>query len=208
MKQLNELQYLTDADLIENIKINNCSDSMKELEDRHSGICYTMIKKYYNSMSSVGVDPIELAKEKDYVIFKSALNFDASRNIKFSTWLGNQMRFHCLNCMNKNNTTISMENESIKNIMEKNQVMNSNSSSNSLLNKDNCEYIFNLLDQLKDKRIVEIFKIRYFSDKKTVSWSKIGRKLKISTQTVINLHNKTLKFLKNKLESTSFQDTI
>jgi DNA-directed RNA polymerase specialized sigma subunit len=208
MKQLNELQYLTDADLIENIKINNCSDSMKELEDRHSGICYTMIKKYYNSMSSVGVDPIELAKEKDYVIFKSALNFDASRNIKFSTWLGNQMRFHCLNCMNKNNTTISMENESIKNIMEKNQVMNCNSNSNSLLNKDNCEYIFNLLDQLKDKRIVEIFKIRYFSDKKTVSWSKIGRKLKISTQTVINLHNKTLKFLKNKLESTSFQDTI
>ena len=107
-------------------------------------------------------------------------------------------------CMNKNNTTISMENESIKSIMEKNQVMNSTS----LLNKDNCEYIFNLLDQLKDKRIVEIFKIRYFSDKKTVSWSKIGRKLKISTQTVINLHNKTLKFLKNKLESTSFQDTI
>jgi DNA-directed RNA polymerase sigma subunit (sigma70/sigma32) len=177
---------------------------MKELEDRHSGICYTMIKKYYNSMSSVGVDPVELAKEKDYVIFKSALNFDASRNIKFSTWLGNQMRFHCLNCMNKNNTTISMENESIKNIMERNQVMNSTS----LLNKDNCEYIFNLLDQLKDKRIIEIFKIRYFSDKKTVSWSKIGRKLKISTQTVINLHNKTLRFLKNKLESTSFQDTI
>jgi DNA-directed RNA polymerase sigma subunit (sigma70/sigma32) len=204
MKQLNDYQYLTDADLIKNIKNNNCNDSMKELEDRHSGICYTMIKKYYNSMSSVGVDPIELAKEKDYVIFKSALNFDASRNIKFSTWLGNQMRFHCLNCMNKNNTTISMENESIKNIMERNQVMNSTS----LLNKDNCEYIFNLLDQLKDKRIIEIFKIRYFSDKKTVSWSKIGRKLKISTQTVINLHNKTLRFLKNKLESTSFQDTI
>jgi DNA-directed RNA polymerase sigma subunit (sigma70/sigma32) len=204
MKQLNDYQYLTDADLIKNIKDNNCNDSMKELEDRHSGICYTMIKKYYNSMSSVGVDPIELAKEKDYVIFKSALNFDASRNIKFSTWLGNQMRFHCLNCMNKNNTTISMENESIKLIMEKNQILNTNS----LLNKDNCEYIFNLLDQLKDKRIVEIFKIRYFSDKKTVSWSKIGRKLKISTQTVINLHNKTLRFLKNKLESTSFQDTI
>ena len=204
MKQLNDLQYLTDADLIKNIKDNNCNDSMKELEDRHSGICYTMIKKYYNSMSSVGVDPVELAKEKDYVIFKSALNFDASRNIKFSTWLGNQMRFHCLICKNKNNTTISMENESIKSIMEKNQIMNSTS----LLNKDNCEYIFNLLDQLKDKRIVEIFKIRYFSDKKTVSWSKIGRKLKISTQTVINLHNKTLRFLKNKLESTSFQDTI
>jgi DNA-directed RNA polymerase sigma subunit (sigma70/sigma32) len=204
MKQLNDLQYLTDADLIKNIKDNNCNESMKELEDRHSGICYTMIKKYYNSMSSVGVDPVELAKEKDYVIFKSALNFDASRNIKFSTWLGNQMRFHCLNCMNKNNTTISMENESIKNIMEKNQIINSKS----LLNKDNCEYIFNLLDQLKDKRIIQIFKIRYFSDKKTVSWSKIGRKLKISTQTVINLHNKTLRFLKNKLESTSFQDTI
>lgn len=193
-----------DTDLVEEVKCKNCSDAMKELEARHSGVCFSMIKKYYNALSSVGLDPNEVAKEKDYVMYKSVLNYDASKNIKFSTWVGNQMRFHCLNSMNKINNSISMDNENIKNIIEQKQCLESTKS----FNKENYEYIFNILNQFKDKRIEKIFKIRYFSDKKNVSWSKIGKKLKISTQTVINLHNKALKFLKNKLESNQFQDTI
>ena len=121
MKELIDYQYLSDTDLIKNIKCKNCNDSMKELEDRHSGICYSMIKKYYNTMSSIGIDPNEIAKEKDYIIYKSALNFNPSKNIKFSTWVGNQMRFHCLNSMNKNNNLISMETDVIKNVIEKKQ---------------------------------------------------------------------------------------
>jgi RNA polymerase sigma factor (sigma-70 family) len=205
MKKLIDYQYLSDTDLIENIKCSNCNDSMKELEDRHSGICYTMIKKYYNTMSSIGIDPNEIAKEKDYVIYKSALNFNPTKNIKFSTWVGNQMRFHCLNCMNKNNNLISMESDAIKNVIEKKQ---SEHNDHIFLNKEKSEFIFNLLKQLKDKRIEKIFKLRYFSERKNMSWSKIGKKLNISTQTVINIHNKTISFLKNKLESENLQDTI
>ena len=205
MKKLIDYQYLSDTDLIENIKCSNCNDSMKELEDRHSGICYTMIKKYYNTMSSIGIDPNEIAKEKDYVIYKSALNFNPTKNIKFSTWVGNQMRFHCLNCMNKNNNLISMESDTIKNVIEKRQ---SEYNDNIFLNKEKTDFIFNLLKQLKDKRIEKIFKLRYFSERKNMSWSKIGKKLNISTQTVINIHNKTISFLKNKLESENLQDTI
>jgi RNA polymerase sigma factor (sigma-70 family) len=205
MKKLIDYQYLSDTDLIENIKCSNCNDSMKELEDRHSGICYTMIKKYYNTMSSIGIDPNEIAKEKDYVIYKSALNFNPTKNIKFSTWVGNQMRFHCLNCMNKNNNLISMESDAIKNVIEKRQ---SEHNDHIFLNKEKSEFIFNLLKQLKDKRIEKIFKLRYFSERKNMSWSKIGKKLNISTQTVINIHNKTISFLKNKLESENLQDTI
>jgi RNA polymerase sigma factor (sigma-70 family) len=203
---MNKLFYnqKNDLELIQEVKCQNCSEAMKELETRHSGVCFSMIKKYYNALSSTGLDPNEVAKEKDYVMYKSILNFDPSKNIKFSTWVGNQMRFHCLNSMNKNNNSISMDNENIKNIIERKQCLETVRS----INKDNYEYIFNILSQFKDKRIEEIFKMRYFSDKKVVSWSKIAKKLKISTQTVINLHNKALKFLKNKLESNQFQDTI
>lgn len=205
MKKLIDYQYLTDIDLIKNIKCDNCNDSMKELEDRHSGICYSMIKKYYNTMNSIGLDSNEIAKEKDYVIYKSALNFDPEKNIKFSTWVGNQMRFHCLNCMNKNNNLISMESETIKNVIEKKQ---SEINDHIFSNKEKTDFIFNLLKQLKDKRIEKIFKLRYFSERKNMSWSKIGKKLNISTQTVINIHNRTISFLKNKLESENLQDTI
>jgi len=205
MKEFNNYQYLSDVDLIENIKCKNCNSSMKELEERHSGICYSMIKKYYNTMSSIGLDPTEVAKEKDYIIYKSALNFNPSKNIKFSTWVGNQMRFHCLNSMNKNNNLISMESDTIKNVIEKRQ---SNENESIFSNKEKTEFIFNLLQQLKDKRIEKIFKLRYFSERKNMSWSKIGKQLNISTQTVINIHNKTINFLKNKLESDNLQDTI
>jgi RNA polymerase sigma factor (sigma-70 family) len=205
MKELIDYQYLSDTDLIKNIKCKNCNDSMKELEDRHSGICYSMIKKYYNTMSSIGIDPNEIAKEKDYIIYKSALNFNPSKNIKFSTWVGNQMRFHCLNSMNKNNNLISMETDVIKNVIEKKQF---EVSDHLFSNKEKMEFIFNLLKQLKDSRVEKIFRLRYFSERKNMSWSKIGKKLNISTQTVINIHNKTINFLKNKLESDSLQDTI
>jgi RNA polymerase sigma factor (sigma-70 family) len=203
---MNKLIYnqKNDLELIEEVKCQNCSEAMKELESRHSGVCFSMIKKYYNALSSTGLDPNEIAKEKHYILYKSVLNFDPHKNIKFSTWLGNQMRYHCLNSMNKNNSSISMDNENIKNIIE-----NKQSTENSkIIQKDNHDYIFNILSQLKDKRVEQIFQIRYFSDKKNVSWSKIAKKLKMSTQTAINLHNKSLKFLKNKLESDNFQDTI
>jgi RNA polymerase sigma factor (sigma-70 family) len=107
--------------------------------------------------------------------------------------------------MNKNNNLISMESETIKNVIERKQ---SEHNDHIFSNKEKTEFIFNLLKQLKDKRVEEIFKLRYFSERKNMSWSKIGKKLNISTQTVINIHNKTISFLKNKLESENLQDTI
>jgi hypothetical protein len=39
-------------------------------------------------------------------------------------------------------------------------------------------------------------------------WNKIGKKLKISTQTAINLHDKGKKLLKNKLTTLNNNDII
>ena len=50
--------------------------------------------------------------------------------------------------------------------------------------------------------------MRYFSGKKLTPWSKISAKLKLSTQTVINLHNKGKKLLKNKLTTKNNIDII
>ena len=77
---------------------------------------------------------------------------------------------------------------------------------NSLI-KENSDLILSLIQKLKDKRINTIYKMRYFSDKKK-SWNDIAKKLNLSTQTVINLHNKTIKILKNKLTSINNSDII
>jgi RNA polymerase sigma factor (sigma-70 family) len=193
-----------DCNLIEKIQKNNDSGALLELEARHSGICHQMIKKYYNTILSVGLNPEEITSDKLLIIYKSAINFDFNKNVKFSTWLGNQMRYHCLNCINKKTiNTISLEHDNIKYRVESIQ---SSKPEFSIL-KENSDFILNILKKLKDRRLLTIYKLRYFSDKK-MSWNVIAKKLNLSTQTVINLHNKTLKILKNKLTSINNLDII
>ena len=196
---------MKDIDLINKVKIDNDSLALKELELRHSGICHQIIRKYYKSLVNFGLDPEEIAQEKIYIIYKSALNFNLEKNTKFSTWLGNQMRYHCLNCMNKKSNTISMDNDAIRNAIEKRQTLDHDKS---LDVKEKSEEILFVLENLKDKRIKKIFKERYFQGKKLTPWHLIGKANHLSTQTVINLHNKGRNFLKKKLTKGKYIDTI
>jgi DNA-directed RNA polymerase sigma subunit (sigma70/sigma32) len=68
--------------------------------------------------------------------------------------------------------------------------------------KENVEYVFNILDQIKDKRVERVFSQRYFiNPNKKSSWASIAKNLGVTTQTVINLHNKGMKILRKKMNS-------
>jgi RNA polymerase sigma factor (sigma-70 family) len=196
---------MTDSQLIKNIKKNNCEKSLLELASRHQGLCNKMIQKYCKVCGDMGVSISDLNTDKMLVVYRSALNFKFNKKIKFSTWLGNQMRYHCLNTLNKNNKDISMENENIRYLTEKKQSQELNFNT---LNQERVELIFNILDQMKDDRIKKIFNLRYFSDAKLKSWNYIGEKMNVSTQTVINIHNKALTLLNKKISSQISFDKI
>ena len=71
-------------------------------------------------------------------------------------------------------------------------------------NKELRDYMLDLLSQIKDKRIKRIFELRYFSEEKSrMTWTDISRKVKVSSQTAINLHNKGLDSLKKKIKKDS-----
>jgi RNA polymerase sigma factor (sigma-70 family) len=195
----------TDLELILEVKDHCNSEALKELECRHTGIYNQMVKRYYRHMVDFGINPDDVINDKLLIIYKSALNFDPSKNVKFSTWLGNQARYYCLNCINKHNLLVNMDNHSVNNIIEKNQIKTSQKSDGF---RENSDMIFSILNRIKDKRIYKIFKMRYFNEKKLTPWSKISKKLKISTQTAINLHNKGKDLLKNKLTSKYNLDII
>jgi RNA polymerase sigma factor (sigma-70 family) len=199
------MNYIPDIDLINKVKKESNSDALKELENRHTGIFNQMVKKYYKHLIDFGANPDDIINDKLFVIYKSALNFDPDKNVKFSTWLGNQARYYCLNCINKQTNTISMDNINMQNVIENNQIKYEKDIS---INKENSDLIFSILDRIKDKRISRVFKLRYFNNKKLTSWNKISKKLKISTQTAINLHNKGKLLLKNKLTSLNNNDII
>jgi RNA polymerase sigma factor (sigma-70 family) len=193
---------MTDLDLIKNIRDNKDNESLKSLIDRHSGIFCEIVKRYQHFVSQKGHDPKDLFEEKDMVVYQSALSFNEDKNIKFSTWLGNQARYHCLNFLNKNAKFFPTENNYLQNIIESGQDNKEN------FNQENCEYFLNILKSLKDKRAYKIFKMRFFStNKKNRSWNAIGKRLNMSTQTAINIYNKHIQFLKIK-SNKNFNDQI
>ena len=123
------------------------------------------------------------------------MSYNPDKGAKFSTWLGNQMRYLCLNSINKNRL-IATEDEKINFIINKsNEDVEENI-------KEKLDYLNNILSQIKDKRVKRVFELRYFNktNKKT-PWNKVAKKIGVSTQTAINLHNKTIKMLRKKLTS-------
>jgi len=195
---------MNESQLIKKIKKDNCSDSLRQLENMHGGLCVKIIKKYLNQLNDKNFSIEDMLKDKVYVVYQSALSFDPKKNIKYSTWLGNQIRYFCLNTLNKNKNNLCLDNEKIKYLVEKKQIEESNTQ----MDQSKLDYIFDIIHNMKDKRIEKIFKMRYFDSKKLKAWNEIGKKLHISTQTAINIHNKALEFLNKKITSKNLFDKI
>jgi RNA polymerase sigma factor (sigma-70 family) len=194
-----------DAKLVKQIQTNNDEESLKELISKHNAMYFSLYKKYLPSLQNSGIQSDDFLSNKDYIIYKSAKTFNFDKKTKFSTWLYNQIRFYCLNTINKNSRTINMDNSKITYLLDDIQ---SNEAGAQVENKNLNEYIFTILESITDKRIIEIYKLRYFSNTKVTSWSKIAKKLNISTQTAINLHKKGLALLKTKMNSNFYFEKV
>ena len=189
----------SDRQLVENIKEADCETSLKTLIEKHSPLCINMCRKYETALNASGISVDDVIQEKEYLVYKSVMSYNPDKNVKFNTWLGNQVRYHCLNTINNNNNYLKVE-DSVLDFFGTEEQKD--------LHND-IEYIFSLLSQLKDERIRKIFSLRYFkSDKKKMPWSKIGKEMGISTQTAINLHKRGLKILNKKISSTNNSDVI
>jgi RNA polymerase sigma factor (sigma-70 family) len=193
---------LDDTILVKNIQEKNDEESLKMLINKHSALCNSLYKKYSNPMITSGVHLQDVIDQKDYIVYKSAMSFDPCKNSKFSTWLYNQVRYQCLNCMNENSHYLTLETDKLNYLIEKHTPIQKEY-------KNINEYIMNIIESCADKRVEKIFKMRYMNgtNKKT-PWNKIAKKLKISTQTAINIHNKAIKLLKTKVESKNSFDKI
>jgi DNA-directed RNA polymerase specialized sigma subunit len=198
----------TDAKLIKRILRNNDSESLKELSTRHSNLCYKIYSKYSEKMKASGVNIEDFNNEIDFLVFKAAESFNCRKKSKFSTWLANCVKFYCLNSLN-NNCFISINSDKIDSFIDyhsrdaynKHQKTNDR---NLLLG-----YIYNILGQIKDKRVTKIYKMRYDStNQKCPTWIQIGKKIGLSSQACINLHNSVLPLLRRKANNPNSLDVV
>ena len=95
------------------------------------------------AMVASGVHPEDVLSDKDYIIYKSAISYNPDYKIKFSTWLGNQVRYHCLNKINRDNVYVTMEDGALNYFVEKNRTEDP-----AIENGSVKEFIFNILSAL------------------------------------------------------------
>jgi len=185
-----------DLQLISNVKNTNDEESLKELIDRHSGIYVDMVNKYIPK-SIEGVCKEDILDDKNFCIYDAAIKFDESKNTKFSTYVGNLARWKCLNIYNKK---IKFPQNNIDDISlvkdHRSYNLSKNSEISIIEDEENLDRIFNLIKNSEDPRVEKIFKMRYKNGKKLTPWKKIAKKLGLSIQGCINIHNKHLQEIK------------
>ncbi len=204
MKKYSEenLKKHTDNYLIKKIQSeDNIQFYISEICRRHSGIYINMVNLYTPSNSLSNRD--ELIADKIYYIYQAALKFDESKGAKFSTHLGNETKWMCLNIYNKNKnrTEISVE----EMVIELSEDFNFCYLTEKEKNIDfNSFYdIMEIIKKYSDPRIYKIFEMRYINGhkNKVMPWKMISEKLNMSIQGCINIHEATILKLKTKLQN-------
>lgn len=201
---MNNIETLTDTDLTKMVRENANSEAMSALIDRHSGICHTIYNKYFkNNTTSIARD---VEDDKNLLIYQAAKTFDSSFGARFSTWLGNVVTYACLNACGRYKKEIDMDNKVLSYLTD--QQLNEDATY-SLNDKEFLASIKRAIDLSSDEAAKGVLKMRYFDEGgKVKTFKEISEHFGVSTQTVINWHNKIIEFLKNKLKSQTYLDMI
>lgn len=192
-----DYNLMNDEQLALSIQKNKDAEQcLNVLINRHSGLCIDMINGYVSKDHNETLRQ-ELIREKDYQIYNTALKFDPTKGSKFSTYLGNEIKWKCLNIYNKNKKRKTVQ-------VEENLINYFSYGCQNEANPENSELFDHIISQANshpDKRIGTIFKLRYIDGKKNtvMPWKSISENLRMSIQGCINLHNSALSQFKNKI---------
>ena len=92
----------SDIDLVYSLKKDNhTQDCLYELINRHSGIFYDMVN-HYTVCYTNSYHREEMLEDIEFLFYKACLRYEEGKGAKFSTFLGNETKWHCLNFYNKN----------------------------------------------------------------------------------------------------------
>ena len=92
----------SDVKLTENLKNNiETEPSLKTLIERHSGIFLDIVNNYVPNNSPT-CHKQDIIDELEYYVYNAGLKYDQTRGAKFSTFLGNEAKWLCLNQHHKN----------------------------------------------------------------------------------------------------------
>ena len=195
------MENLSDIELVENIKNDeNTNECLQELINRHSGIYLEIVNAYMKNCPNPELRR-EVVDDKEIAIYNSALRYDEDRGAKFSTFVGNEARWKCLNLATKNKKNKNKFVEMTETIYDEEKQKAFLPQHENTLEQEVLESFSGLLKDIPDKRVKKIFKLRYKGNKKLTPWRKVSEKMNLSIQGCINIHNAALEKISKKIKN-------
>ena len=195
----------SDVKLTENLKNNiETEASLKTLVERHSGIFLDIVNSYVPNNSPT-CHKQDIIDELEYYVYNAGLKYDQTRGAKFSTFLGNEAKWLCLNQHHKNKKYLLASSPESAFFFE-NKAVDTENEPKPHLDEKLLVKIFEIIDAHPDKRVRRIFKLRYVDPEfnKLTPWQKIGKELKMSIQGCINIHNSAITVIRKNLKHNEF----
>tara|TARA_Y100000592_G_scaffold88992_1_gene145565 strand:+ start:133 stop:705 length:573 start_codon:yes stop_codon:yes gene_type:complete len=178
----------SDNDIIQEIKKGiNISENYQIISDRHSGIFYKMADKWISKKFKE--KRLDFFRDKDYYIFQVILDYNEDKNTKFSTYLGNRIKWMCINNYYKeiNCCEINCPDQLMYNCPDLRKEIDVQSISEAM----------NMIKNEKDQRLHKIFTFRYLEGKgnNLMPWKDVccQEGINLSVQGCINVHNQYIK---------------
>lgn len=187
-----------DLFLIEKVKKEADLESLNILIERHSGIYLDMVNSVIPNNCDF-LDKNDIIEDKNISIYKAVMNFDESKNTKFSTYLGNETRWKCLNLFNRGTKYKYLDINDFNN--DENLV--DDEMLNELCSKEVLDKVYELANNHKDDRVKKIIKLRYVigEGNKTMPWKNISEKINVSIQGCINIHDRFIEEIKKEIQN-------
>lgn len=197
MRKKKPITERSDSYLIKQVKANADSEAFSEICRRYEDLFYKVCQKYAAALSACGIYIQDIFNEKNIIILHCVKTFNPKKKSKLSSWIGNYARYLCLNSLNAKRVAIPYPDAEVQKRIEEQQICADYFQPKPDLEATKMK-VLELLNQLKDKRILEIFEYRYLNAKKMI-WQKIAKKMKTSPQTVMALHRKGMLLIRNKI---------
>ncbi len=186
----------SDSALIENVKHHNDNESCKELINRHTGIYHAIV----NQFSGLGaVNSSDLLDDCEFNLYKCIMDYDPTRGMKFSTFVGSRARYICLDELNRAKKYPSFTDASNSSSFLSNYVDDGSLINKSINIEDNTDKaiieindILNLINnEILDKRFEELVRLRHLNASgRSATWRECGEKIGLSHEGARKLYEK------------------
>lgn len=159
------------------------SQAMENLIAAHSGVYLDVLNRYLPE-SIFPIEKEDYKASKDFFIYKAVLSYKPEKQMKFSTYLGQTIKWESLNLRHKKRLdVVSME--ELSSPLEDKAVCDDES-------KEKIEQVFRFADTYPNDLAKSIFYMRYDKQYKK-PWKQIASQFNISTQWARILCDKLLK---------------